>query len=220
MITTTDAGGALALADSALPGRSDPAPMPRDAAEVVTELHDLLAVAGVSGPFVLVGVALVAAYLLTVVPAKRGTSVLLTVEAVTVALILLIVAVVLVRLLGGSTPDTGTFAGGSFTLDVFTVAPGTDLSAVFLGVVFGFLSFAGFEAAATLGEEARNPRRDGIDDGHPAVQEALADTEDRLNLLLAVDGDRTPDSFHRELGELMWELCGMARSEAPLNAQP
>ena len=55
MITTTDAGGALALADSALPGRSDPAPMPRDAAEVVTELHDLLAVAGVPGPFVLVG---------------------------------------------------------------------------------------------------------------------------------------------------------------------
>jgi amino acid transporter len=112
------------------------------------------------GPFVLVALALVAAYLLTVVPAKRGTSVLLTVEGVTVALILVIVAVVLVRLLGGSTPDEGTFAGGSFTLDVFTVAPGTDLSAVFLGVVFGFLSFAGFEAAATLGEEARNPRRD------------------------------------------------------------
>jgi amino acid transporter len=112
------------------------------------------------GPFVLVAVALVAAYLLTVVPAKRGTSVLLTVEGVTVALILVIVAVVLVRLLGGSTPSDGTFADRSFTLDVFTVAPGTDLSAVFLGVVFGFLSFAGFEAAATLGEEARNPRRD------------------------------------------------------------
>ncbi len=43
---------------------------------------------------------------------------------------------------------------------MFSVAPGTDASAVFLGVVFGFLSFAGFEAAATLGEEARNPRRD------------------------------------------------------------
>jgi amino acid transporter len=42
---------------------------------------------------------------------------------------------------------------------VFTVAPGTDASALFLGVVFGFLSFAGFEAAATLGEEAREPRR-------------------------------------------------------------
>ena len=55
MITTTDAGGTVALADSALPGRSDPAPMPRDPAEVVTELHDLLAAADVQGPFVLVG---------------------------------------------------------------------------------------------------------------------------------------------------------------------
>ncbi|KQS56892.1 amino acid permease [Geodermatophilus sp. Leaf369] len=112
------------------------------------------------GPFVIVAVALVAAYLLTVVPAKRGTSVLLSVEGVTVALILVIVAVVLVRLVGGSTPDEGTFADRGFTLDVFSVSPGTDVSAVFLGVVFGFLSFAGFEAAATLGEEAKNPRRD------------------------------------------------------------
>jgi len=55
MITTTDAGGAIALADSALPGRSDPAPMPRDPAEVVTELHDLLAAADVQEPLVLVG---------------------------------------------------------------------------------------------------------------------------------------------------------------------
>jgi len=55
MITTTDAGGTLTLADSARRGRSDPAPMPRDPAEVVTELHDLLAAADIPGPFVLVG---------------------------------------------------------------------------------------------------------------------------------------------------------------------
>ena len=55
MITTTTAGGTVTLADSALPGRSDPAPMPRDPTEVVTELHDLLAAADVQGPFVLVG---------------------------------------------------------------------------------------------------------------------------------------------------------------------
>src|SRR6478609_10085433 len=55
MITTTDAGGALALADSALPGRSDPVPMPRDPAEVVTDLHDLLAAADVPSPYLLVG---------------------------------------------------------------------------------------------------------------------------------------------------------------------
>ncbi|MFH9874273.1 fumarate reductase/succinate dehydrogenase flavoprotein subunit, partial [Streptomyces olivaceus] len=46
--------------------------------------------------------------------------------------------------------------------------------------------------------------------------EVVAETEDRLSLLLAVDGDRTPDSFHREIGELMWEYCGMARTEKGL----
>ena len=55
MITTTKAGGTVTLADNALPGRSVPTPMPRDPAEVVTELHDLLAAADISGPFVLVG---------------------------------------------------------------------------------------------------------------------------------------------------------------------
>jgi amino acid transporter len=63
--------------------------------------------------------------------------------------------VVLVRLLAGNAPG-----GHTFTWSVFTVAPGTSSSGLFLGVVFGFLSFAGFEAAATLGEEARRPTRD------------------------------------------------------------
>lgn len=39
---------------------------------------------------------------------------------------------------------------------------------------------------------ARNPHHDEVDASHPAVEEIVADTEDRLNLLLAVDGDRTP----------------------------
>jgi amino acid transporter len=105
--------------------------------------------------FVVGAVALALAFALTVVPARRATSILLTVEGVTVLLILAIAAVVLVRMLAGSAPGDATF-----TLDVFKVAPGTDSSALFLGIIFGLLSFAGFEAAATLGEEAHNPRRD------------------------------------------------------------
>src|SRR4051794_10781207 len=58
-------------------------------------------------------------------------------------------------MLAGNAPG-----GATFTLDVFKVAPGTDNSTLFLGIIFGLLSFAGFEAAATLGEEAHNPRRD------------------------------------------------------------
>lgn len=43
---------------------------------------------------------------------------------------------------------------------MFSVAPGTSVANLFLGVVFGFLSFAGFEGAATLGEETAHPHRD------------------------------------------------------------
>ncbi|MCQ6556287.1 fumarate reductase/succinate dehydrogenase flavoprotein subunit [Streptomyces sp. C10-9-1] len=63
---------------------------------------------------------------------------------------------------------------------------------------------------------ARSPRAAGLDADHPAVAGALAETRDRLHLLLSIGGDRTPDSFHRELGEVMWEHCGMARSAAGL----
>ncbi|NKY15613.1 fumarate reductase/succinate dehydrogenase flavoprotein subunit [Streptomyces somaliensis] len=63
---------------------------------------------------------------------------------------------------------------------------------------------------------ARNPHGDGVDDTHPAAVAAVRETEERLRRLLAADGDRTPDSFHRELGELMWDHCGMARSDRGL----
>ena len=106
-------------------------------------------------PFVLLVVALVLALLLAVMPARRGASVLLTVEGTTVGLILIVTVVVLVRLLAGNAPGHE-----HFTWSVFQVTPGTSFSAVFLGVVFGFLSFAGFEAASTLGEEANRPTRD------------------------------------------------------------
>ncbi|SCG60967.1 fumarate reductase/succinate dehydrogenase flavoprotein subunit [Micromonospora halophytica] len=55
-----------------------------------------------------------------------------------------------------------------------------------------------------------------VDAGHPEAVAARRDVEDRISRLLAVDGDRTVDSFHRELGQIMWEHCGMERSEAGL----
>jgi succinate dehydrogenase / fumarate reductase, flavoprotein subunit len=45
---------------------------------------------------------------------------------------------------------------------------------------------------------------------------AVADAIERIERLLAVNGDRTVDSFHRELGTLIWDNCGMARDEAGL----
>jgi amino acid transporter len=106
-------------------------------------------------PMLFVGVVLALALLLAALPARGGTNVLLIVEVCTVTLILIVTVVVFVKLLSHSAPG-----GSTFTWSVFSLAPGTGVSALFLGVVFGFLSFAGFEASSTLGEEAHNPSRD------------------------------------------------------------
>jgi succinate dehydrogenase / fumarate reductase, flavoprotein subunit len=55
-----------------------------------------------------------------------------------------------------------------------------------------------------------------IDGSHPAVAEAVGAVRARINKLLSVNGTRTVDSFHRELGRLMWDFCGMERSEEGL----
>ena len=95
------------------------------------------------------------AYILAIAPARNGTRVLLTVEGITVLLILITTVIIFAKLAGGHAPDNH-----HVDWSVFSIPKGTGTSGVFLGVVFGFLSFAGFEAASTLGEETKNPRRD------------------------------------------------------------
>jgi succinate dehydrogenase / fumarate reductase flavoprotein subunit len=51
---------------------------------------------------------------------------------------------------------------------------------------------------------------------HAAFREAEVAVTVRTNRLMAIQGTRTVDSFHRELGRLMWDYCGMARNEAGL----
>ncbi len=51
---------------------------------------------------------------------------------------------------------------------------------------------------------------------HPEFKKAEQETRDRINRFLSIKGRRSADSFHRELGLLMWDLCGMARSEKSL----
>ena len=55
-----------------------------------------------------------------------------------------------------------------------------------------------------------------IGQDHPAVVEALADVNGRIERLLGIQGTRTVDSFHKELGQIMWEYCGMERNEEGL----
>ena len=51
---------------------------------------------------------------------------------------------------------------------------------------------------------------------HPAVKEAEAAVQSRVTRFLAIGGKETPTHFHRELGKIMWEYCGMARNETGL----
>jgi amino acid transporter len=105
--------------------------------------------------FLVGGLALLLVLLLAILPARGSTSILLAIEGITVTLIVIVAGVVLVKMLAGTAPGNA-----QFTLDVVKVEPGTHSSALFLGIVYGLLSFAGFEAAATLGEEAHDPHRD------------------------------------------------------------
>ena len=58
------------------------------------------------------------------------------------------------------------------------------------------------------------PRK--IDPAHPEVKKAEADAAARAKKLLGVRGKRTVDEFHRALGKIIWEYCGMARNRKGL----
>ncbi|MEZ4888212.1 MAG: fumarate reductase/succinate dehydrogenase flavoprotein subunit [Chitinophagales bacterium] len=60
-----------------------------------------------------------------------------------------------------------------------------------------------------LANEIRTPQ---IDTNHPAFAEAEKNVKDDINKLLSIKGNKTVDEFHRELGLIMWNKCGMARS--------
>ena len=51
---------------------------------------------------------------------------------------------------------------------------------------------------------------------HPDVVAAVRSVEERIDTLLSIQGSRTVDSFHKELGQIMWEYCGMERTEEGL----
>ena len=82
---------------------------------------------------------------------RVATRSLLTMEGITVALIVVVVVVIFARVFAGT-----ALSGQSFTLS-FTPPSGVGLGTVALAAVFGLLSFGGFEGAASLGEETNNP---------------------------------------------------------------
>jgi amino acid transporter len=85
---------------------------------------------------------------------KIATRALLSFEGISVTLIIVLIAVIFWKVIGGTAPN-----GQSFTLKPFIPASGIPVGAIAFASVFGLLSFGGFEGAAALGEETNNPRR-------------------------------------------------------------
>jgi succinate dehydrogenase / fumarate reductase flavoprotein subunit len=86
-------------------------------------------------------------------------------------------------------------------------------SALMQGLADGY-----FVIPYTIGHYFAATKFEPVDASHPACREAESVVRQRIERLLAVNGSRTVDSFHRELGAIMWEHCGMARTEQGLTA--
>jgi len=86
-------------------------------------------------------------------------------------------------------------------------------SALMQGLADGYFVLP-YTVADYLARSGKNPVRED----HAEVRAAVKSVEERTARLLAIQGKRSPDSFHRELGKLMWEKCGMSRDDAGLRA--
>ena len=64
-----------------------------------------------------------------------------------------------------------------------------------------------------LANEIKTPR---ISTDHPEFEKTEKEVRDRLKMLLAINGKQTVTSFHKRLGKIMWDYCGMERNEADL----
>ncbi len=84
-------------------------------------------------------------------------------------------------------------------------------SALMQGLADGY-----FVIPYTLGNYLATTKLEKVTTDHPEFKKAEAEAKGRINQLLSIKGTRTVDDFHRELGLLMWDKCGMSRTEAGL----
>ncbi len=84
-------------------------------------------------------------------------------------------------------------------------------SALMQGLADGY-----FVIPYTIGDYLAGMKWDKIGTDGPEFKEAMDKVNERVNKLLSIKGKKTVDEFHRELGHIMWEYCGMSRNEAGL----
>ncbi len=84
-------------------------------------------------------------------------------------------------------------------------------SALMQGLADGY-----FIIPYTLGGYFAGTSLPDVDEGHPAFRESVKQVNETLKKMIAINGKRTVDDFHKELGTLLWEHCGMARNETDM----
>ena len=84
-------------------------------------------------------------------------------------------------------------------------------SALMQGLADGY-----FILPYTIGNYLASNKPGKVATDHPEFKKAEAEVKARNNRFLGLKGKRTVDSFHKELGRIMWEYCGMARTEEGL----
>jgi succinate dehydrogenase / fumarate reductase, flavoprotein subunit len=84
-------------------------------------------------------------------------------------------------------------------------------SALMQGLADGY-----FVIPYTIGDYLAAQKLPPVDGTHPEVKRAEAEVEERTRRLLSIRGKRTVTSLHRELGKIMWDYCGMARTRQSL----
>ncbi|MCX2742539.1 fumarate reductase/succinate dehydrogenase flavoprotein subunit [Mangrovivirga sp. M17] len=80
-------------------------------------------------------------------------------------------------------------------------------SALMQGLADGY-----FVLPYTIGDYLATQPMQKVSDDHPAFDEAINDVKGKIDKLLSIKGKKTVDEFHRELGKIMWDYCGMSRN--------
>jgi len=84
-------------------------------------------------------------------------------------------------------------------------------SALMQGLADGY-----FVIPTTIANYLATQKPGSVTTDAPEFAATKAETEERINKLLSIKGTRTVDSFHKELGNIMWDKCGMERSREGL----
>lgn len=85
-------------------------------------------------------------------------------------------------------------------------------SALMQGLADGY-----FVVPYTVGDYLAQSGYDAVSTDHPEFQKAEKEVKERIQKLLGIKGEKTVDHFHKRLGKIMWDYCGMARTAEGLS---